>query len=95
LDQNDNKKVGFYAYPSNMLFTEVDVTEIDLTDGNMNTSFGVVNGSSDQRTSLVLRNSTKDFSFTNQNSTIFEVNFTINLIDSSTGIIVCIIITGM
>jgi len=34
LDQNDNKKVGFYTYPSNMLFTTVDVTETDLTAGN-------------------------------------------------------------
>ena len=71
-----------------LFFTEVDVTEIDLTIGNRDSSFGVISGSSDQKTVLVVRNSTKDFSFsyTNFNRTIAEVNFTLNLIDSSTGI---------
>jgi len=94
LDQNDNKKVGFYTYPSNMLFTMVDVTEIDLTAGNRDTSFGVVNGSSDQRTSFVVRDVAKNFSFSymNYNNTIAEKNFTLNLIDSSTGIIVRMVI---
>lgn len=91
LDQNNNEKLGFYTYPSNMLFTKVDVTEIDLTVGNEETSFAIVNGSSHQRTSLVVRDSAKNFSFSvlNQNSTITETNFTLNLIDSSTGTRVC------
>ena len=90
-DQNNNKRVGFYSYPSNMFFTEADVTEIDLTTGNGNTSFGVVNENSSLRTSLVVRDSTKPFSFSalNHNSTIAYTNFTLNLIDSSTGNIVC------
>lgn len=92
-DQNNNTKVGFYTYPSNMLVTEANVIEIDLTDhgNNENRSFAVVDKRSDQRTSLVLRNSVKDFSFTslNHNSTYPETAFTLNLIDSSTGNIVC------
>ena len=92
LDQNNNRKVGFYTYPSNMLFTEADVTEIDLTTGNRYTSFGIVSkNNSDQRTLLVVRNLTKNFSFSvlKGNSTITEKNFTLNLIDSSTGTMVC------
>ena len=92
LDQNNNRKVGFYTYPSNTLFTEADVTEIDLTTGNSDTSFGIVSkNNSDQRTSLVVRNSTKNFSFSvsKGNSTITEKKFTLNLIDSSTGTMVC------
>ena len=91
LDQNNNEKVGFYTYPSNVLFTQADVTEIDLTTNNTDTSFAIVDRSSDQRTSLVVRNSPKNFSFSvlDHNSTITERNFTLNLIDSSTGIMVC------
>ena len=90
-DQNDNEKIGFYTYPSNMFFTEADVTEIDLTTGNNNTNFGVVSGSSNLRTLLVVRDSTKNFSFSalNHSSTIAFATFTLNLIDSSTGNIVC------
>ena len=91
LDQNDNEKVGFYTYPSNTLFTEADITEIDLTTDNGDTSFALVNRNSNERTLLVVRNSTRDFSFSflNHSSTITERNFTLNLIDSSTGIMVC------
>ena len=90
-DQNNNEKVGFYTYPSNMFFTEVDIIEIDLTDDNEDISFAAVDGSFDQKTSLVIRNSTKNFSsfFHNYDKTIVEKNFTLNLIDSSTGIMVC------
>ena len=78
-----------------MLFTEADVTEIDLTAGNRDTSFAIVNENSNQRTLLVIRNSTEDFSFSvlKHNSTITERNITLNLIDSSTGTMVCIMIT--
>ena len=91
-DQNNNERVGFYTYPSNTFFTEADVTEIDLTTGNEDSSFGVVRGSSDQRTLLVIRNSAKNFSFSaiNYNRTITNVTFTLNLVDSSTGNVVCI-----
>ena len=89
-DQNNNEKVGFYTYPSNMFSTQADVTEIDLTTGNDNTSFGVVNGSSNLRTSLVVRDSNENFSFSALNYS--NTSFTLNLIDSSTGNIVCIII---
>lgn len=88
LDQNNNKKIGFYTYPSNMFITEADITEIDITTGNKNTSFAGVSGSSNQKTSLVIRNSTKNFSFSN-NGTIDNTTFTLNLIDSSTGVTVC------
>lgn len=91
LDQNNNEKNGFYTYPSNMLFTEADVTEVDLTADNEETSFAVINRNSNQRTSLVVRNSTAIFSFSamNQSRVIAEKGFTLNLIDSSTGNIVC------
>ena len=90
LDQNNNEKVGFYTYPSNVHLTEADVTEIDLTTGNTDTKFAVVSGSSDQKTSLVVRNSTtKQFSFLSHSNTITEAAFTLNLIDSSTGNMVC------
>ena len=87
LDQNKNEIVGFYTYPSNMFFTEADVVEVDLTIGNEDTRFGVVNKRSSQRTSLVLRNSKEDFSFSvsNHSNTIIKTAFTLNLIDSSTG----------
>ena len=86
LDQNDNEDVGFFIYPSNTFFTEADVIEIDLTTGNEGISFGVVaNGSSDQKSSLVIRNSPENFSFRNHNKTIIEAKFTLNLLDSSTG----------
>ena len=90
LDQNDNEEVGFFMYPSNTFFTEADVIEIDLTTGNQGISFGVVSGSSDQKSSLVVRNSPESFSFLNQNKTIIETKFTLNLLDSSTGNAVCI-----
>ena len=91
LDQNNNKKVGFYTYPSNMFFTEADTTEIDLTTGNEDNSFGVVRGSSDQRTLLVIRNSINNFSFStvSYSRTITNVTFILNLVDSSTGNVVC------
>ena len=75
-----------------MFFTEADITEIDLTTGNEDSSFGVVRGSSDQRTLLVIRNSAKNFSFSaiNYNRTITNVTFSLNLVDSSTGNVVCI-----
>ena len=87
LDQNKNEVVGFYTYPSNMFFTEADVVEVDLTVGNEDTRFGVVNKRSSQKTSLVLRNSKEDFSFSvsNHSNTIIKTAFTLNLIDSSTG----------
>ena len=85
LDQNNNKKVGFYTYRSNLFFTEADVTEIDLTSDNKDTSFAVVNRSSDQRTSVVIRNSNFSFEFMNHNKTVTKKNFTLSLIDSSTG----------
>ena len=74
-----------------MFATEVDVIEIDSTAGNKNTSFAVVSGSSNQRTLLVVRNLAEnlDFSVLNQSKTITETVFTLNLIDSSTGTIVC------
>ena len=91
LDQNRNEKVGFYTYPSNMFFTEADIVQIDLTTGNEDTRFAVVNKRSNQRTSLVYRNSKEDFSFSvsNHNDTVIKTVFTLNLIDSSTGNTVC------
>ena len=89
LDQNNNEKVGFYTYRSNEHFTEGDVTEIDLTLENKDTSFAVVSRSSNQTTSLVIRNSSFPFDFMNHNNTITNKTFTLNLIDSSTGNIVC------
>ena len=94
LDQNNNLKDGFFTYPSNTFFTEADITEIDLTAGNEDTSFGIVNGSSDLRVSLVVRNSQNNFSFSaNHNNTIVNETFNFTLIDSSTGIGVCNIVT--
>ena len=89
LDQNNNEKVGFYTYCSNEYFTEADVTEIDLTSENKDTSFAVVSRSSNQTTSLVIRNSEFSFDFVNHNKIITNKTFTLNLIDSSTGNIVC------
>ena len=89
LDQNNNEKVGFYTYHSNEHFTEADVTEIDLTLENKDTSFAVVSKNSNQTTSLVIRNSSFPFDFMNHNKTITNKTFTLNLIDSSTGNIVC------
>ena len=86
-DQNKNEKVGFYTYPSNMFLTEADIVEVDLTIGNGDTRFAVVNRRSNQRTSIVYRNSKEDFSFSvsNHSDTIIKTVFTLNLIDSSTG----------
>ena len=61
------------------------MTEIDLTPENKDTSFAVVSGSSDQRTSVVIRNSNFSFEFMNHNKTITKKDFTLSLIDSSTG----------
>ena len=68
----------------------VDITEIDLTTGNGDSSFGIINEESDQRTIIVVRNSSQNFSFFNSNTTLNKT-FTLSLIDSSTGIMVGII----
>ena len=68
----------------------VDITEIDLTTDNTDSSFGIINEESDQGTVIVVRNSSQNFSFFNPNTTLNKT-FTLNLIDSSTGIMVGII----
>ena len=90
LDQNNNTKLGFYTYPSSMFITEADTIQVDLTVGDEDTSFTAINGSFNQKTLLVIRNSMEDFSFDflNHNSTVIETYFILNLVDSSTGVMV-------
>ena len=78
-----------------MFFTQADVTEIDLTAGNEVTSFGVVSGSSNIRASIVIRDSMNNFSFSALNELNHSTIFTLNLIDSSTGNMVCIIMNNL
>ena len=91
-DQNDNSGFGVYTYPSNTHFTEADVTEIDLTDSGTDKSFAVV-GNDSQRTIFVIRNSSSNFSYTDclyhKNDTVDIKQFALQLIDSSTGNVVC------
>jgi len=90
-DQNNNSKIGIYTYPSNEHFTKVDVTEIDLTDSETDKSFAFVNRKY-QRTSLVLRNSSRNFTYTqclhHKDNTVDERQFILHLIDSSNGNVV-------
>ena len=90
-DQNDNLQLGVYTYPSNTHFTEADVTEIDLTDSGTERSFAVVSNGN-QRTTLVIRGSPKNFNYTyclhHKNDTVDKKQFALQLIDSSTGNVV-------
>ena len=90
LDQNNNPKIGIYTYPANAHFTEVDVTEIDLTDSGTDRSFAIVNSSAEnyQRTTLVVRNSSRNYSFNHclkNSESVEKGEFTLQLIDSSVG----------
>ena len=92
LDQNNNTTEGIYRYFSSNGSLQADVIKIDLTTGNDEASFGFVNGSSDQQVVIVVRNSEKDFSFSdlNHSSIVTEKDFFLNLTDSSTGVTVCV-----
>ena len=94
LDQNSNPKIGIYTYAANTHFTEADVTEIDLTDSGTVQRFAIVDSSAEnyQRTSLVIRNSSSNYSFYHckKNKDAGEKRrFTLQLIDSSSGNVVC------
>lgn len=90
-DQNNNSKPGIYTYPSNAHFTAVDVTEIDLSDSGTDKSFAVANDSV-QITTFVIRNSLKNFDYAycfNNTDIVDRKQFALQLIDSSTGSVVC------
>jgi len=92
-DQNSNPVFGVYTYPSNTHFTKADVTEIDLTtDSETDISFAIV-GNDTQRTTFVIRNSSSNFNYTHclyrKNDTVERKQFSVHLIDSSTGSVVC------
>lgn len=93
-DENKNSKDAVYSYSRNLVSNPSNVIVIDLKPEDAVLSFASVSKMSQMTTqniSLVLHNTDqlKNCTFNYDNFYNFSSNFNLNLVDSSTGQVVC------
>jgi len=97
VDQNGNIQDGVYLYYANLITSPSNVLCIHLdTDDILTTAFGAVRNVTTQRTTLVMHNSYQlqsNCQVNYKNSFTFPIKFSLNLTDSSNGIMVCMLFT--
>lgn len=90
-DENKNLKDAVYSYTRNPMSNPLNIIVVDLKPEDAVLSFAPVSKITTQNVSLVMHNSDqlKHCSFNFDNSYNFSSNFNLNLVDSSTGQVVC------
>ena len=90
-DENKNLKDAVYSYRRNPTSNPSNIIVVDLQPEDAVLSFAPVSKITTQNVSLVMHNSDqlKNCTFNYDNSYNFSSNFNLNLIDSSTGQVVC------
>ena len=90
-DENKNLKDAVYSYRRNPTSNPSNIIAVDLQSEDAVLSFAPVSKITTQNVSLVMHNSDqfKHCIFNYDNSYNFSSNFNLNLIDSSTGQVVC------